>query len=788
MTQSWLVSAYRHCNTTKVNTRGPGLPSDVVCPNATALAAFEAAVRRNDIVWHAFPFNAEPELFTPALFDAALNLTFAEDAHFGHAPRRTLSQRDVPGLTRAAIPLLARRGVKAVSVGENSQVAPSAVPPIFVWRDNATGTQVLALFHALGYGGAFPATSEASGHATATGDAVDADDDDARHDRAAHDDGPSLYVHHPHGGGGPTGGAGVSAGAGGAPSPPRVQGSGASGSRNEACVSVEAAGVALCYAWKIDNSGPHTYNDSKLLFRAARDLYPGAVVVASDAMDDFVQDVLPFMASLPVVTQEIGDTWIMGASADPLKVALFRAASRVHARCVADHSCVARAGGPGGEGGEGALRDFERLLMVAGEHTWGWNGGGVRLRSWSNAELARSLRTDREFQTAVVGWVEQRAILRNAVAALPPGSLLARDIAAAFREIEGPPTLHAQHPGGLQGSKGASIAAGSRPPAAERQRKRKRRLGGEQAAAPGSDGDRGARGVGVAPIFQQPASGGDMREVGSLSAPVRCGDMDVGFGPDGSIVHLQRSGAGNGGGPMLADARHPLARVWYHGMDKEYFKRYVHEYVAGVSRVWPDVTAAEALFKPGLNLRAVSANATLVRIRTDDRSTVVLDLSFPVEAHEQRGAPSTAQATLVCGLGLGRGSTPASQQNDGTLVWGIGIFLDFVRLTTQAPPMGRTCGEPKRNRIDRRSRMILPLLFRPPWRHAVRHAARCHGGQWRYQHDPVHAALGQQNGDARAGDDLDVEQAAAPRRPRRTPGGGGARARGQYAGANMFDR
>ena len=129
------------------------------------------------------------------------------------------------------------------------------------------------------------------------------------------------------------------------------------------------------------------------------DLFPGADVVASDAMDDFVVDVLPHKASLPLLTEEIGDTWIMGtlqdalpfshpalhpaslcnpiahslhtprldtlfcsragpvgplntvlcgrhptgASADPKKVALFRAASRVHASCFADHSCVERA-------------------------------------------------------------------------------------------------------------------------------------------------------------------------------------------------------------------------------------------------------------------------------------------------------------------------------------------------------------------------------------------------------------------------------------------------------------
>jgi hypothetical protein len=59
--------------------------------------------------------------------------------------RMTYSQRDVPGLTRAAIPLLAKAGVKGVTVGENGACAPVNVPPIFLWRDNATGTEVIAL-------------------------------------------------------------------------------------------------------------------------------------------------------------------------------------------------------------------------------------------------------------------------------------------------------------------------------------------------------------------------------------------------------------------------------------------------------------------------------------------------------------------------------------------------------------------------------------------------------------------------------------------------------------------
>ena len=65
-------------------------------------------------------------------------------------------------------------------------------------------------------------------------------------------------------------------------------------SRSEACVSVDAAGVALCYAWKVDNSGPHSPQHVNLIYDVVHDLFPEATsIVASDAFDDFIADVLP---------------------------------------------------------------------------------------------------------------------------------------------------------------------------------------------------------------------------------------------------------------------------------------------------------------------------------------------------------------------------------------------------------------------------------------------------------------------------------------------------------------
>jgi hypothetical protein len=94
MTQSWLVSMYRHCNASVINRFG-GPASDLVCPNATELAAFEEVVKLGDITWHAFPHNAEPEMYDESMFLTGLNLTFIEDEYYGHPHRMTLSQRDV---------------------------------------------------------------------------------------------------------------------------------------------------------------------------------------------------------------------------------------------------------------------------------------------------------------------------------------------------------------------------------------------------------------------------------------------------------------------------------------------------------------------------------------------------------------------------------------------------------------------------------------------------------------------------------------------------------------------
>mgnify|MGYP003885175691 CR=1 FL=1 len=358
MTQSWLVDVFRNCNATVINIAGPGAASDVRCPNASALAAFDEAVRVGDITWHAFPFNAEPETFaTTELLDAAFDTTFRQDDHYAHARRRTLSQRDVPGLTRALLPHLARHNVTALSIGENSQVAPVNVPDLFRWVDNTTGASAVALFHKLGYGrrqrqrqrkrrrrrrrlrGNGSGNGHGNGHGNGNGDgsgngsegghgdvsidgaglgdgvvivetlAADYDDaaaatEDCSAGSSCVDDAETLvYVDE---GGQAVFKDGVDPWDDG-PGMHVVFGDNDGdetvvvASRSSHCVEVPAAGAALCYAWRIDNSGPHSYDEAALLVDAVELLFPKAAgedrrkegrgVVASDAFDDFIEEI-----------------------------------------------------------------------------------------------------------------------------------------------------------------------------------------------------------------------------------------------------------------------------------------------------------------------------------------------------------------------------------------------------------------------------------------------------------------------------------------------------------------
>ncbi len=143
MFHSWVVDMFFDCP------QGMGLH----CPSAESKANISAAIAQGDITWQAFPHNAEPAIMDPALIKAGLEMTFALDKKFGQPHKGVLSQRDVPGLARALIPILSSKGVRGISIGAHEDSKHAArVPPCFVWRDPPSNKSVIMLYTWPGYG------------------------------------------------------------------------------------------------------------------------------------------------------------------------------------------------------------------------------------------------------------------------------------------------------------------------------------------------------------------------------------------------------------------------------------------------------------------------------------------------------------------------------------------------------------------------------------------------------------------------------------------------------------
>lgn len=120
----------------------------------------EEAIRAGDVCWHGLPFSTHSELLDPSLFEFGLGLSRELDLRFG---KHTIAAKmtDVPGHTRAIVPLLARAGIQFLHIGVNPACRAPAVPPLFVWQD-PSGAQVIVMYQSdYGYLALLPGHDEA---------------------------------------------------------------------------------------------------------------------------------------------------------------------------------------------------------------------------------------------------------------------------------------------------------------------------------------------------------------------------------------------------------------------------------------------------------------------------------------------------------------------------------------------------------------------------------------------------------------------------------------------------
>ena len=108
------------------------------------------ALKKGYIVPHAMPFTTHSEVLDEDTFDFGLSIVDEIDNIRG---RKTTAAKmtDVPGHTKAIVPILARHGIKLLHIGVNGSSAIPEVPECFLWK--CRDSEVVVIYSG-DYGGA----------------------------------------------------------------------------------------------------------------------------------------------------------------------------------------------------------------------------------------------------------------------------------------------------------------------------------------------------------------------------------------------------------------------------------------------------------------------------------------------------------------------------------------------------------------------------------------------------------------------------------------------------------
>ncbi len=204
-------------------------------------------------------------------------------------------------------------------------------------------------------------------------------------------------------------------------------------------MTIPGLGDALAFAHTNDNLGPQTRDSALQAFADMRARFPQAQLVAS-TMDAFAAKLATVKNSLPVVTGEMGDTWIQGVGSDPTKVNQYRELARLR-KAWLDAGTV--------KADDEAFVRFSNSLMMIPEHTWGMDEK-VHLKDYTHYDAAsfQAVRMEPQFQKFESSWTEQRAYLSEAVEHLE-GTALHQEAVDRLKAINPhPPTPSPSERGG----------------------------------------------------------------------------------------------------------------------------------------------------------------------------------------------------------------------------------------------------------------------------------------------------------------------------------------------------
>jgi hypothetical protein len=192
-------------------------------------------------------------------------------------------------------------------------------------------------------------------------------------------------------------------------------------------VQVPGSDLAVAVEMRNDNDGPHSVEEVVKIYADLRKQFPQAQVKAAN-LSEIAVAVETQRGQLPVVTQEIGDTWIYGVPSDPVKVARYREVARLRKEWLAQGKFRV---------GDATDRALLRRLALCAEHTWGVDTKRLKdYQHYAPKDLPAALELP-AFRVAVASWAEKRKNIDDAIANLPEGlHNEARDRLRALEPVE----------------------------------------------------------------------------------------------------------------------------------------------------------------------------------------------------------------------------------------------------------------------------------------------------------------------------------------------------------------
>ncbi len=189
---------------------------------------------------------------------------------------------------------------------------------------------------------------------------------------------------------------------------------------------IGASQTAVYFAHTGDNCGPQSAAQVQEVYGMLHELYPKAQILPG-TLEDVAQ--IAIRQPMPLLEEEIGDTWIHGAATDPKKMSQFRGLLRLKDQLP-----------------EEAMERMYRKLLLIPEHTWGLdekaclggkleNGDPVGEHHFFRKEEFAQARGQEPFQRMERSWQEQRDYLTKALEELPKD--VGRETRAAVEQVMG---------------------------------------------------------------------------------------------------------------------------------------------------------------------------------------------------------------------------------------------------------------------------------------------------------------------------------------------------------------